>query len=97
MQWETFSDWLLTFGLVFALVAFIAWLVDVFALKFRPAWPPFVAATAAAVLSLFNACIHSRDGYTAVAPSGVLLSAIVTLILVLVAWNRWSLTHADAG
>ena len=37
----------------------------------------------ASVLSLVNAFVHSRDGYTAVVPTGLILSATVLLILLI--------------
>jgi uncharacterized membrane protein len=38
------------------------------------------------LLSLFNAFVHSRDGYTAVVPTGLMLSALVVAVLILTAW-----------
>jgi uncharacterized membrane protein len=95
VQWETFSIWLLTAGLIVTLVTAIILLIDLLVARggLTLAWAPFLAAVAAALLSLINAFIHSRDGYTAVAPSGVALSAIVTLILFYMGWNRWTLTQ----
>jgi len=97
-QWETFSIWLLTAGLVVAAVSGLALALDVALRRIAGmAWPRFWALTAAALLSLLNAFIHSRDGYTAVAPTGLTLSAAVTLILIVVGWRGWSLAdHAAA-
>ena len=92
-QWETFSVWLLTAGLLVAAVSGVALLFDVVLHRVtRLSWPRFSALTAAALLSLLNAFIHSRDGYTAVASSGLALSAAVTLILVFVGRRGWSLS-----
>jgi uncharacterized membrane protein len=43
------------------------------------------------LLSLLNAFVHSRDGYTAVVPQGLCLSAIVTVLLLVIGWRGWSL------
>jgi uncharacterized membrane protein len=39
----------------------------------------------AVVLSLVNAFVHSRDGYTAVVPTGLMLSGLVFVVLSLTA------------
>jgi uncharacterized membrane protein len=93
-MWETFSIWLLTAGMIVAAVAGLALLVDLVFRRhaFRPAWCRVLACVIGALLSLVNAFIHSRDGYTAVVPSGLTLSAIATLIVIYLGWNRWDLS-----
>jgi uncharacterized membrane protein len=78
-QWENFSIWLITGGLLLAAVAGLALLLDLALL------------TVAALLSVLNAFIHSRDGYTAVVPQGLALSAIVAVLLLAAGWRGWSL------
>jgi uncharacterized membrane protein len=95
MQWETFSIWLLTAGLILAALAGLALLLDVLLHRAGAiAWWRFAALTAAALLSFLNAFIHSRDGYTSVVPEGLVLSVIVTLILLAIGWRGWSLASA---
>ena len=83
--WETFSVWLLTIGCVVAGLAVIAGIVDlVRSRRVRGlAQPPLrvLGEVVAFVLSIVNAFVHSRDGYTAVVPQGVILSALVVLVL----------------
>lgn len=92
-QWETFSIWLLSGGLIMALLAAIVGLIDWFANArgrgLHPAWPWLIADTVAVLLSLLNAFVHSRDGYTAVIPTGLILSAVVALILVVTGLWGW--------
>ena len=45
------------------------------------------------VLSTFNALIHSRDGWTSVVPTGLVLSTIVVLILLITGWLGWSMSY----
>jgi uncharacterized membrane protein len=52
----------------------------------------FSGFCAAALLSLLNALVHSRDAYSAVAPEGLELSALVSAILVIVGWRGWSVS-----
>jgi uncharacterized membrane protein len=86
--WERFSIWLITAGLVMAGLAAIAYVIDLAAGRRidRPAWPRVVGYTGAVLLSLVNAFVHSRDGYTAVVPTGLMLSGLVIVVLLLTAW-----------
>jgi uncharacterized membrane protein len=91
-QWDNFSIWLIAAGLVLAAFAGLALLLDVARRRLGPmAWDRFAAFTAAALLSLLNAFVHSRDAYTAVVPTGLELSALVTVILLVLGWRGWSL------
>jgi uncharacterized membrane protein len=86
--WETFSDWLITAGLITAGFAVIVFVIDVVRGKRSRtlAWPHAVGYVLAVLLSLLNAFVHSRDGYTAVVPTGLTLSALVVVILLIAGW-----------
>ena len=58
-----------------------------------PAWPRAIGYLLAVVLALVNAFVHSRDGYTAVVPTGLMLSGLVVVVLLLTA----SVTRALAN
>lgn len=91
-QWENFSVWLITGGLLLAALAGIALVLDLALRRAgRMHWLDFAMLTVAALLSVLNAFIHSRDGYTAVVPEGLALSAIVTVLLLAAGWRGWSL------
>jgi uncharacterized membrane protein len=47
------------------------------------------------VLSIVNVLVHSRDGYTAVVPTGLALSGLVTVLLLSLAVGGWGLTYSD--
>jgi uncharacterized membrane protein len=93
VMWERFSVWMIAAGLAIAALAILAALVDLLGGRQRPAWVRAVTYVAAIVLSLFNVFIHSRDGYTAVVPAGLTLSAVVTILLLSVVGSGWSLTY----
>ena len=99
VQWETFSVWLIVFGLVLTAVSALVLLLDVLVggRRLTLAWGPFLAGALAAVLSIVNVFVHSRDGYTAVAGAGITLSVVVALILLFMGWNRWTLTRLRAS
>jgi len=86
--WERFSIWLITAGLIMAGVATIAYVIDLAGRRQidRPTWPRVVGYGLAVLLSLINAFVHSRDGYTAVVPTGLMLSGLVIVVLLLTAW-----------
>jgi len=91
-EWNNFSIWLLTAGLILAAVAGLAFLADMTRRRVPAiAWDRFGGFTLAALLSLLNAFIHSRDAYTAVVPDGVALSVVAAVILVYLGWRGWSL------
>ncbi|MDB5459690.1 MAG: hypothetical protein JWO72_1431 [Caulobacteraceae bacterium] len=94
-QWNNFSIWLLLAGLIVAGLAGLALLLDVARGRIEAmAWGRFAGFTAAALLALLNAFVHSRDAYTAVAPDGLELSGLVTVILLVLGWRGWSLRSA---
>jgi uncharacterized membrane protein len=86
--WERFSIWLIAAGLVMAGLATIAYVIDLAGGRQinMPAWPGVVGYAVAVLIALLNAFVHSRDGYTAVVPTGLTLSAIVVLVLLLTGW-----------
>jgi uncharacterized membrane protein len=97
VMWERFSVWLIAGGLVMAALVAVATVVDLASGRQRPAWLCALGYTLAVLLSLLNVFVHSRDGYTAVVPTGLTLSTIVFAILVLFTFSAgWSLTR-DRG
>ena len=101
-QWENFSAWLIAAGLASAAAGAVALIFDLLRHRVRKIdWRRFSGFSAAALLSLLNAFVHSRDAYTAVVPQGVILSGIVTAILLALGWWRgWSVaktSHAHAS
>ena len=91
--WETFSVWLLAAGCAFAglagLVGLFEFVRDRRLRSWRLAWPHALTSLLAAVLSVVNVFVHSRDGYTAVVPEGLTLSAIVVVLMLAAAWMGW--------
>jgi uncharacterized membrane protein len=94
-QWANFSAWLITGGLVLALLAGIALLIDVLRVgAARISWSHFIVLTVVALLSLVNVFVHSRDSWTSVVPQGILLSLVVTVLLLVIGIRGWSVTSA---
>jgi uncharacterized membrane protein len=97
VMWERFSIWLITVGLIMAGLATIAFMIDLAAHRRidRPVWPRVVGYALAVLLALTNAFVHSRDGYTAVVPTGLMLSGFVIVVLVLTALVARALTNSN--
>lgn len=97
MQWANFSVWLITAGLLLALLAGLAILVDILDGRAGPiSWVHFTALAGAALLSLLNVFVHSRDAWTSVVPQGLMLSVVVAVCLMLIGWRGWSVTAVRA-
>jgi uncharacterized membrane protein len=97
MLWADISAWLLTIGLIVAVFAAAAGLIDFFGdpriRDLRPAWIHALGNVLALILSIFNAFIHTRDAYTSVVPAGLILSTLVVLILLVTGWNGWTMVY----
>src|ERR1700750_884797 len=74
VMWERFSVWLIAGGLVMAALVAVAAVVDLALRRQRPAWLSAFGYLLAVALSLLNVFVHSRDGSTAVVPTGLTLS-----------------------
>ena len=96
-QWANSSAWLITAGLIVILVAIVLLLTDFATGRARRLNAgPFILVTAAALLSLANAFVHSRDAWVSVVPQGILLSAGATLLLLIAGTRGWCLTTGRA-
>lgn len=97
MLWADMSAWFLVVGLLVAVFAAAAGLIDFLGdrriRELRPAWIHVFGNATALILSIFNALIHTRDAYTSVVPTGLILSAVVVLILFVTGWNGWSMVY----
>ena len=97
-QWANFSAWLITAGLIVTLVAAILLVIDFATGRAgRLNTGSFIQVTAAALLSLINAFVHSRDAWTSVVPEGILLSAASTILLVITAARGWNLAMSSGN
>ncbi|MEA2896361.1 MAG: hypothetical protein QOJ84_1976 [Bradyrhizobium sp.] len=86
VMWERFSIWLIMAGLVMAGLAVFAYVINTLAGRRRrggPVWPRPIGFALAVFLAVIDTFVHSRDGYTAVVPTGLMLSASVVIVLLL--------------
>jgi uncharacterized membrane protein len=98
VMWERFSVWLIAGGLVMAALVALTAVIDLVFARQKPAWFRGLGYIAAMLLALLNVFVHSRDGYTAVVPTGLTLSAcVVAILLIFMVTGGWTLTTARRG
>ena len=97
MMWADFSAWLLAlaeaFGVVAALVGLVILIANRRLPRTRPIWPVVVGAVSVLVIGLFDNLVHSRDAYTSVVPTGLTLSAINVVLILIVAWFGFAASY----
>lgn len=97
MQWANFSVWLITAGLVMGALAALAGIADYMVNRKRPerrvGWTHTLGNLLVLFLSLWNVFVHSRDAYTSVVPTGIILSGIVAVLVLITSWIGTSITH----
>jgi uncharacterized membrane protein len=97
MQWANFSAWLLAAGLFIAVFAVIVGIIDFLSdrrvRELGVAWLYAGGNAVAIILAILNSFIHSRDAYTSVVPTGLILSALTVLIMLVTGWMGWELIY----
>ena len=88
LMWMHFSEWLIAAGLAFGALAALALLIEFFVSDVIRAgaigWWHLALFYAALIVELVNSLVHTADGWTAVVPTGLVLS-IVGAVLALAA------------
>jgi uncharacterized membrane protein len=97
MLWADMSAWFLTIGLIISIFVVIAGLTDFLGdrrIRALPqAWIHAIGNATALILAIFNALVHTRDAWTSVVPTGLILSALTVLILLVTGWNGWDMVY----
>jgi uncharacterized membrane protein len=91
LVWLNFTSWLLLAGLVFGFVAALVLLIDVIrspAVRTGVGWTHLLVFYAALIVELVSMFIHQRDGWTAVAGAGLILSIIGAVLMLIAGWLR---------
>jgi uncharacterized membrane protein len=97
LMWQNFSAWLLLAGLVTGGLAALAGAVD---LLFRSrvrrmgvAWAHGLGNLVVLLLAVVNSFVHAGDGWTAVVPWGLVLSALTVAVMIVTAWLGRSMVY----
>ena len=86
LTWHNFSAWLLFAGLVFGGIGLVAGAIDMLRRSTRilgPGWAAAIGYIVMLLLAFVNSFVHAGDGWTAVVPNGILLSALTVALAVL--------------
>ena len=84
IQWANFSAWLLAFGMLMGSLAALFGMIDFFRSGPKPAigWAHLVGNLAILSIALLNNFVHARDGWTSVVPTGLILSVVTVLMMI---------------
>src|SRR5581483_5425210 len=92
-MWADFSTWLVTSGLILAVVAAIAGLFDFFSRRLvtdrGPVWPYVLGNILVLILAPLNTLVHTHDAWTSVMPWGLNLSIFTTILILVTGWMGW--------
>jgi uncharacterized membrane protein len=93
LLWLDFSTWLNAAGLLFGGIAAVILFIDT--LRSSMGWATFLFLAAAWIVEFINALVHARDGWTAVAGAGLILSIVGVLLVLVSGWLWQSLRYGD--
>jgi uncharacterized membrane protein len=97
IMWQNFSAWLLFAGLVVGVLAGLAGAVDFLFRRAvraqRPAWPHAIGNVVVLGLAFVNSLVHAGDGWTAVVPKGLILSAVTVIVMLVTVWLGRSMVY----
>jgi uncharacterized membrane protein len=98
LMWSNFSSWLLFAGLLTGALALIAGIVAALARRGRRrgGWRHGLLGLAVLGVALVNSLVHAGDGWTAVVPWGLALSAATVLLVILTALQGRALQREAA-
>ena len=82
LMWQNFSAWLLFAGLVAGGIAVLWWLVRRAMLRGPTVWPVAGVNLLVLVAAFVNSLVHAGDGWTAVVPWGLALSALTVCLMI---------------
>lgn len=94
LLWLHFSEWLLLAGIALGVIAVLAGGLDYLVRGRRPASLAVIASVAVLALGAINNFVHTADGWTAVVPYGLTLSAATVLAMIIAGWlGRQGMHH----
>lgn len=98
MMWADFSAWLLAVGLLTGVLAAIAGIIASISspsIRRAPLWLHVGGNLIVLGLAFANSLIHSRDAWTSVVPTGLMLSALTVLVLLATEWMGWTIAYPN--
>jgi len=96
LLWQHFAEWLLLAGVVFGVLAGLAGLIDMFRREVRAVgggWLHALGGVVVLLLAIVNNFVHAGDGWTAIVPWGLTLSAATVVVMVVTNWLGRALVY----
>ena len=88
--WADFSAWMLfgaeAGGVAAAVVGLVVLILNRRVRRTRPIWPVVVGAVSVLITGFINNLVHSRDAWTSVVPTGLSLSVLTVIVMLVTAW-----------
>jgi len=81
LMWQDFSSWLLFFGLIAGGLATLLWVITLAFRRPRTVWSVVILNALVLMVAFFNSLLHAGDGWTAIVPWGIGLSALTCLLM----------------
>jgi uncharacterized membrane protein len=98
LMWHNFSAWLLFAGLVGGAVGLATGLMGVLFWSRLYDWRYWVGVLLVLSLGIVNSFIHAGDGWTAIVPTGMAISAVTVLAILVTVWlGRLRLSSAEVA
>jgi uncharacterized membrane protein len=94
IEWSNFASWLLVGGMVFATIALLCAVIDLFRGSRAVVYTLVLVATWA--VGFFDALYHARDAW-AVMPTALVLSVIVAVLACVATWIGFSSLRAGGA
>ena len=99
VMWAKFSTWLVSAGVILALLTVIAGAVDILANRIvrrsGSIWLYVIGNVVILILAILNMLVHTRDAWTSVVPWGLVLSAITVVLILLTGWLGWAIVYRN--
>jgi len=99
LMWAKFSTWLVSAGVILAVLTAIAGLVDIFSDRIihprGSIWPYVIGNVVILILAILNMLIHTRDAWTSVVPCGLTLSAVTVPLILITGWLGWRMFYFE--
>lgn len=83
LMWQDFASWMLFAGLVAAGFSVLLWLISLAVYRPVPVWPLLALQALIIALAFVNSLLHAGDGWTAIVPWGVGVSAATVVLMVI--------------
>lgn len=96
--WLNVSSWLLLAGLALGVIALLGGVIEALAqwrLGWNGGWLRVLAGLLVLGVAFVNNLVHATDGWTAVVPWGLALSAVTVILVIVVAWLGWADNHGE--